>query len=113
MRRTVAAAKYFCESCTSPGVHRHGQVGPLICLGRDDHAHQGAEVVAAGDELVGQVIERFGMAGRVVVAEVIDRIDEAAAEQLGPDAVDKVPREEAVLRAVICLASSLRSSLAL
>ena len=44
---------------------------------------------AVADEAVGEVIEQFRMRRRLAEhAEVIDRRDDAAAEQVMPDAID-------------------------
>ena len=45
-----------------------------------------------GDQLVGEIIEQFRMAGVAAVdAEVVGRLDDALAEVILPDAVDQHP----------------------
>ena len=50
------------------------------------------------DELLGQRLEQFRVAGGVLVAEVVHRVDEAAAQELRPDAVGDRPGEVRVVR---------------
>ena len=44
--------------------------------------------MAVAAELGGEAVEEFGMGGGVGGTEVVDGVDEAAAEELGPDAID-------------------------
>jgi hypothetical protein len=67
-----------------------GRVGfgrELVGAGGDDQAHHRAEVMTVAAKLGGEAVEEFGMGGGIGGAEVIDGVDEAAAEELGPDAV--------------------------
>ena len=49
-------------------------------------------------ELIRQIVQRPGVAGWVIFAEIVERIDEAAPEQFAPDAIDQVARELAIAR---------------
>ena len=49
-------------------------------------------------EVLGELVEQLGVAGRVVRAEVVDRIDEAPAEEVGPHPIDERLGEHLVLR---------------
>ena len=75
------------------------KVGPAVALkglaGRDQ-PDQPLQVVAVGDEVVGQQLQ----ARRVVRRErnVVDRLDERPAEEQRPDAVDRRPGEGLVVR---------------
>ena len=51
------------------------------------------------DELPGQLVEDFRMAGLVVVLEVVERLDDAGAEEVGPEAIDDGLRELVVIGA--------------
>ncbi len=70
----------------------------LVGLGSHDRRYEEPEIVTAGNELVGDVVERLGMARWIVVAEVIHRVDEASTDQFRPDAVDDGAGEETVAR---------------
>ena len=69
-----------------------------VRLGADDDAHQVLHVVAARDEVGGERVEQLGRGGRVRRAQVVDGIDEAAAEEVAPHAVDEGAREPGVVR---------------
>ena len=65
-------------------------------LGGGDHADQTMQVIAVGGEVVGERDE-----GRVDLGgggQVVDRLDQRAAEQEGPDAVDRRAGEVRVSR---------------
>ena len=66
-----------------------GKGGAAIGIGMSNDANQGSEVISAGDEFLGEEIERRGMVHAVVVREVIQWFDEAASDEFGPDAVDE------------------------
>ena len=63
--------------------------GEVIGFGGGDPADQGLDVVAGVAEVGGQAVEEFRVAGRVMVAEVVDRVDEAAAQEVAPGRVDE------------------------
>ena len=63
-----------------------------------DRPQQVLDVEAALDEVVGQGVQQRRVARRVGGAHVVDRLDQAAAEQVGDVAVDDVAGEEAVVR---------------
>ena len=50
-------------------------------------------------ELPGQLVEQLGVARRVLVAQVVDRVDQAGAEEQGPDPVDRGAGEVRVVAA--------------
>jgi hypothetical protein len=54
-------------------------------------------VEAAVDELPGQRLEQLGVGRRVAGADVVDRLDDADAEQVAPQAVDVALGEVLVL----------------
>ena len=68
-----------------------------VGLGHHDHADQALNVVTAGHEFIGQIIQRFTVCYDVL--KIIDRLIEPAPDQLGPHAVDHVASEVAVVRA--------------
>ena len=52
-----------------------------------------------GDQFLLQVGQQFGIARRIVGPDVVRLVNDAAAQQPGPDAVDDVAREPGILRA--------------
>ena len=56
-----------------------------------------ADIEAALDEFLGQVIEQLRIGRRVAGANVVDRIDDAGAEQVAPHPVDKALGEVLVV----------------
>ena len=63
--------------------------GLAINFGRQDQPMESLDVPAAGDKLVREPIEQFGMCGRGrLSAEVVRIVDETAAEMALPDAID-------------------------
>jgi hypothetical protein len=65
---------------------------------RHQPAHQPLHAPAVGHEPTGQRVEQFGMGrGPAAGAEVVGRGDEAAAEEVQPDAVDRHPRRERIV----------------
>ena len=63
--------------------------GLLVGLGEDHFLHEGFDVPAGIDELKGEVVEEFGVAGpHALGAEVLRGFDESGAEELLPEAVD-------------------------
>ena len=73
-----------------------GGVPAGVGIAGHNDLHDVADVVPAGDQLVGEMIEQFGMAGRIVVAKVVHRLHEPAADERGPETVDEVAGEKAV-----------------
>ena len=59
-------------------------VGARLANGPDQLLH----IEAAGDEIPGQSIEQLGIRRRVAGADVVDRLDDAHAKQIAPQAVD-------------------------
>jgi hypothetical protein len=55
---------------------------PLVCPAQADRALQEIGVEARGPQGVGQLIEQFGMAGRIRIAEVVNGIDKPASHEL-------------------------------
>jgi len=54
--------------------------------------------VAAGDELLGEVVEGFGGGAFAIAPQVVNRFVKAAAEQFRPDAIDQRLGEPGVVR---------------
>ena len=52
----------------------------------------------AGDEMLGQGVEQFGVDRRIGPAHVVGRIDQSLAEELSPDPVGHRAREVRVIR---------------
>ena len=52
------------------------------------------QIVLVLDEVVGECVEQFGIAGGVRRAHVVDRLDQPAAHQVAPEAIDEVPRDQ-------------------
>ena len=93
------------------GGNRCGQMTAPVDLGSHDRRYQEAEIVTAGNKLIGQVVESLGMARWIVVAEVIDRVDEASTDQFRPDAVDDGSEKKRLRGSVTRSANCLRSLL--
>ena len=70
-------------------------VGPRLADRADELPH----VEVAGDELVGEVVEQLGVGRRVAGADVVDRLDDADAGQVAPEAVDVAAGEVRVVAA--------------
>ena len=74
--------------------------GQLIGLRGRDGADEKFQVELVVGELLGQQVEQFGMAGGAVAADhLVDRLDQAGAEEVGPDAVDGGAGEVGIVRA--------------
>ena len=87
------------------GVLLKGDIGgvgaALEGLGEEDVAKEGLYGTAGGDEALGEVIEEFGVSGEVAeFAEVVGGGDEAAAEDVMPEAVDDDAGGEGIARHV-------------
>src|SRR5687768_6894963 len=80
-------------------VERHGTAGQLVDPALKDGARQLFEVVAIADEITRQSVEQFRVRRRVGDAEIVDRLDETAAQKVAPDAVDGYLREGKVIAA--------------
>ena len=77
---------------------------PLVRLDRElvrprlaDQRDHVADVEAALEELLGQVVEQLGVGGRVPRADVVDRLHDPDAEQVAPEPVDVAPGEVRVV----------------
>ncbi len=51
------------------------------------------------DKILGQGIQKLVVGRGVGIAEIVDRIDDAASHHMKPDAIDHAPREESVIGA--------------
>ena len=60
-----------------------GLIGPR----RHDPANQLLDVVSAGLELLRQLVQQLGLRGGIVGAQVINGVDEAPAQEVGPHPV--------------------------
>ncbi len=67
-----------------------------VGLGGGDRPDQVAEVELVGDEVAGQGVEQFGVDGRVGPRQVVGRVGDPLAEELGPGPVGHRPGEERV-----------------
>ena len=72
---------------------------PLIGLREADVADQPLEVVFVFDQLAAQLLVKLGIDGRVADANVVDRLDDADAEEVGPDAIGHAGGEDTDCRA--------------
>src|SRR5437660_600130 len=63
------------------------QAAALIRLGLDEGSQQILQVEAMRGELLAEFIEQFRMARRVLLAGLVERVDDADAEQVSPDAI--------------------------
>ena len=73
--------------------------GRELVRGRgEDQPLQLLQVVAAGNEFLLQVGQQLGVARRVVVADVVRLVDDAASHHPGPGAVDDGLREPRIFR---------------
>ena len=72
--------------------------GELIGARLADGLHQLAQVEAVLHELRRERVEQFRIARRIAGADVVHRIDDAAAEEVAPDAVRHRLGEERILR---------------
>ncbi len=69
-------------------------IGPALA----DRADQVLQAVLVVHQVLGQGVEQFGVGRRVGDAHVVERIDDAPAEEVGPVAIGDGPGEERVLR---------------
>ena len=74
--------------------HRAELVRPALA----DRLDQVLQAVLVVDQVLGQGVEQLGVRRRVGDAHVVQRIDDAAAEEVRPVAVGHGPGEERVLR---------------
>ena len=91
---------------------------PLIGLREADIAHQPLEVVLVLDQLAAKLLVKLGIDRRIADANVVDRLDDADAEEVGPDAIGHAGGEEGIvgrgqpvgqhLAAVLAVAIGLR-----
>ena len=88
--------------------------GELVRLRRADRPHEVLDVVVVRDEVGGDLVEELGHRRRVDGAHVVDRVVEAATEEVPPHAIDERlgeprvlarghPRRERLARAVALL----------
>jgi hypothetical protein len=80
------------------GVGARLDAGQRVGVGEHQGADQQLDVVAAGDEGAAQLVEQLGMAGGVLGGQVIDRVHQADAEEVGPQAVGQGAGEVWVVR---------------
>lgn len=69
----------------------------LVGAGGGDDADEAFDVVVVAREIFGEVFENFRVAGRMAGVELVDGMDQAAAQKHGPDAIDKGAREGGVV----------------
>ena len=62
-------------------------------------ADQMLDVEAAGDEVLGQRVEQFGIARRIRAASVVDRVDDAASQKVGPHPIGHRAGKERIVAA--------------
>ena len=75
-------------------------LGPeLVEPAADDRSQQCLEVVVAGDEVLGERVHQGDVGRRIGRTQVVDRLDQAASQQVADVAIDDVLREEGVLLA--------------
>ena len=67
---------------------RTDRAGPLVCLAGNNGTDQILQIVAMIRELAGQLVQQFGVAGQVVVTLLVHWIDQADAEEVGPNPID-------------------------
>ena len=72
---------------------------PLVSLRVANVPHQAFEVVVVFHQLVAELFEQLGVAGRVADADVVHRLDDSLAEEVGPDAVGDAGGKVRVFRA--------------
>ena len=84
-----AAARPSAASCTACEKYLLSSLLKSLALGAElvgprvhDRADQVLDVELVGDEVLGQGVEQLVVGRRVGVAEVVDRIDDAPAEQV-------------------------------
>ena len=70
----------------------------LVGAGVEDQAIEVPQVVVGLDQLALEVGQQPGVRGRVVGSDVVGLVDDPAAQEPGPHAVDDAPREPRVLR---------------
>src|SRR5215470_16446725 len=71
---------------------------PLIGAGLADRFDHEARVEPKGDKCRRKFVEQFGIAGRIVVVEIIHRIDDSNADKLTPQTINRSPREISIYR---------------
>src|SRR5690606_28898570 len=72
--------------------------GSLIRLAGRNRADQELQIEITIDEDAGQFGEQFGVTRRVVDLHVIDRHDDADAEEMSPQPVARGPGKEGIVR---------------
>src|SRR5262249_38240252 len=71
--------------------------GTLVSLAGGDGTHQEFDIILARDEFPGQLVQQLSVAGRILVARPIERIDQTGTEEVGPPSVDGRPGEERIV----------------
>src|SRR6185437_8750000 len=75
---------------------RHAR--PLVSFAGDNSLHQMTGVELLRDEIGGEGVEQGRVDRRVGAANVVHRVDDAAVEEVAPQAVDEAAGEERVRR---------------
>ena len=70
----------------------HAHAAGVVGAGGRDQADQVLDIVAVRLKLLGQPVEQLGMGGRIVRTQVINRIDEPPAHEVGPHPVGRGER---------------------
>jgi hypothetical protein len=78
-------------------VIRGGGGGELVGVGGGDNSYDCLQIELLLNEMVRQCVEEFGVRGRVGIAHVVLRFDEAAVEKVFPIAVGEGFGEERVV----------------
>ena len=76
-----------------------GAEAEIVGAAGGDEFHQVTHVEAALDEFVREVLQQLGIARRIAGADVVERLDDAGAGEVAPDAVGVAHGEVVVLRA--------------
>src|SRR5437588_4231400 len=71
--------------------------GQLIRAAADNAPDEVTQIKLVRHKIVREKIQHVGMAGRVRFVHLVDRLNQAAAEQLGPNIVDSGTFEERLL----------------
>ena len=73
--------------------------GTLVRKAARDRSNQEFQVEVVGDELTDQLVKQFRMARRIVRGtQAVNRVDQADAEEVMPQAIDGGPGEPRIIR---------------
>ena len=78
-------------------VRRRGSGRQLVGPRTHDRPNHRLEIEFVLDEVLRQGVEQFGIDGGIGVAEIIDRIDDSASQEMLPDAIDLGAGEEGIV----------------